>query len=60
MQVTYDPKTKDITITIKAQTPRLSGSGHTMLVATETLKEAAEVEGHQVAVGVNVYYKPTE
>ena len=57
MQVTYDSKTKDITIVIKANEPKLSASGRTMLVASETVKEATDVAGKSVTVGVNIYFK---
>ena len=57
MQVTYDRKTGDITIVVKANEPKLSQSGRTMLVASETVKEAADVNGHPVTVGVNIYFK---
>ena len=58
MQTTYDPKTGDITIVVKANTPKLSKSGNTMLVASETQKGAVDVNGKKVTVAINVYFKP--
>ena len=58
MQTTYDPKSGDITIVVKANTPKLSKSGNTMLVASETQKEAVDVHGKKVTVALNVYFKP--
>ncbi len=58
MKVSYDPKTRDITIVIAAHEPTTSKSGNTKLVASETMKEAVDVAGQKCTVNLNVYFKP--
>lgn len=57
MQVTYNKSTKELTIVVKAGEPRRSKSGNTMLVASETQKQAVDVNGNQVTIALNAYFK---
>ena len=57
MKVTYNKTTSELTIVIKANEPRVSQSGRTMLVASETQKQAVNLDGHELTVGVNAYFK---
>jgi hypothetical protein len=58
MQVTYDSKAKELVIRIKAGTPKQSASGRTMLIASETAKDAVEVEGKSTTIAINAYFRP--
>jgi len=49
---------KNLVITIPLQTPTPSSSGKTLLYATGTLKNAAEIDGRQLTVTINAYAKP--
>lgn len=53
-------KGKNLVIEIPLQKPVPSGSGKTMVVASTkgNVKTDAKVNGHEIIVGVNAYYKP--
>ena len=60
MKVTHDAENGTLTIVIDTENPpRLSGSGKTLLVASETDKSShgVKVDGKPLTVAVNAYIK---
>jgi len=57
MKVTIDEKTKIMTITISLQTPELSKSGKTLVVASTHGNKVVDamVSGKPVTIGLNAY-----
>lgn len=48
----------EMVIRVKLGEAKLSNSGNTMLLASETARKVATYKGKEVTVGLNVYYKP--
>jgi len=47
-----------LVISVPLSEPRASKSGTTMLVASETVKGAAQYQGKDLTINLNAYFKP--